>query len=187
MNVKNKIETIQVGESYKLKAKVSPSNASNKKISWKSDNENIVSVDKQGVINAKAEGTANISCMSTNGIKDKFALKVYEVFPEKIVTNFETLQLELGQTETLEIQILPENANNKNCDVVKIDDSMNLEAIKDGNANLTVKTANNIIKEIPIEVFHNPVKSIIIDDGNMKYLPIPFLKHCIYKNSNISK
>ena len=192
VNVKNKIETIQVGESYKLKVKVSPSNASNKKISWKSDNENIVSVDKKGVMNAKAEGTANISCMSTNGIKDEFALKVYEVFPEEIVTNFETLQLELGQTETLEIQILPENANNKNCDVtidyediVKIDDSMNLEAIKDGNANLTVKTANNIIKEIPIEVFHNPVKSIIIDDGNMKYLPIPFLKHCIYKNSNI--
>lgn len=192
VNVKNKIETIQVGESYKLKVKVSPSNASNKKISWKSDNKNIVSVDKKGVINAKAEGTANISCTSTNGIKDGFVLKVYEVFPQEIITNFEKLRLELGQTENLEIQILPENANNKNCnitidceDVVQIDDNMVIKAIKDGNAKLTIKTNNNIIKEIPIEIFHNPVKSIIINDSDMKYLPIPFLKHCIYQNTRI--
>lgn len=192
VNVENKIETIQVGESYNFKAKVSPSNASYKKLSWKSDNEDIVSVDKKGVINAKAEGTANISCVSTNGIKDEFTLKVYEVFPEEIITNFENLQLELGQIKTLEIQILPENANNKNCDVtifpediVQIDDNMTLEGTNDGNTKLTITTNNNIIKEIPIEVFHNPVKSIIIDDGNMKYLPIPFLKHCIYKDTNI--
>ena len=59
--------TISEGESYTLMATVTPSNATDKSITWTSDNPAAVSVSSTGTITGKAAGTAYITARSSNG------------------------------------------------------------------------------------------------------------------------
>lgn len=52
--------TLHVGESKTLKATVSPSNATNKTVTWSSSNNGIITVD-EGVVRAIAPGTATVT------------------------------------------------------------------------------------------------------------------------------
>ena len=63
---------VQIGNSIQLKATVTPENATNQKVIWKSDNEDIASVDGDGKVTAKAEGTVKIRAVSADN-EDKFA------------------------------------------------------------------------------------------------------------------
>ncbi len=50
-----------------LTASVSPSNASNKSVSWSSDNTNIATVSSTGLVKGIGEGSATITCRATDG------------------------------------------------------------------------------------------------------------------------
>ena len=67
---------IIVGESKSLTAKVSPSNATNKKIIWKSSNTKIATIDKNGKIKALKAGTVKITAQINDTIKSTVAIKV---------------------------------------------------------------------------------------------------------------
>jgi len=60
---------IQLGknEEYKLSATISPSNATNKTITWSSANTSIATVDSSGNVIAKGVGTTKITAKSNNG------------------------------------------------------------------------------------------------------------------------
>lgn len=57
---------LQKGESYRLKAAVSPKNASDRSVSWKSSNPEIAAV-KNGKVTAKKPGTAVITAKAKDG------------------------------------------------------------------------------------------------------------------------
>lgn len=67
---------LKVGKSKTLKVKYSPSNASIKKLTWKSSNSKVLTVSKNGKITAKKPGTATISAASTDGSKKKVSVKI---------------------------------------------------------------------------------------------------------------
>lgn len=58
---------LEVGETETIAATVEPDAAANKNITWKSNNEAIVSVDQNGVVTANAEGTATITVTTVDG------------------------------------------------------------------------------------------------------------------------
>ena len=62
---KNNIE-VSLGGSDRLTATVSPSNASNKSVTWTSSNPSIVTVEN-GVIKGIGEGTATVTATTNNG------------------------------------------------------------------------------------------------------------------------
>lgn len=67
--VLNKGETTLVqGRSEKIKATLTPENISNKVITWKTSDENIATVDQNGVIYGKQPGTAEITATTKNDI-----------------------------------------------------------------------------------------------------------------------
>ncbi len=55
------------GDTYNLAANITPSNASNKKIMWISDDKTVVSVDDNGTVTAIGEGTAQIKAVTKDG------------------------------------------------------------------------------------------------------------------------
>ena len=59
--------TLTVGESSKLTATISPSNATNKGFSWVNSNTAVVSVDSNGNVKALKAGTASITAKTGNG------------------------------------------------------------------------------------------------------------------------
>lgn len=60
---------MKVGDSETLTATVAPTDASNKAVTWKSDNESVATVDANGKVTAVAAGEATITVTTTDGSK----------------------------------------------------------------------------------------------------------------------
>ena len=57
--------TVTNGTKFKLTATVLPSNATNKKVTWKSSDTNVAKVDSKGNVTTVGTGTCHITCVST--------------------------------------------------------------------------------------------------------------------------
>ena len=81
------VKPIEVGTSLKLNAEISPSNATNKVVSWSSSDDKIATVDSDGNVKAVAKGEVNITA-SCGGKSE--TVKVYVA--EKLITEAEGLK-----------------------------------------------------------------------------------------------
>jgi hypothetical protein len=83
--------SLSVGQTASLTATVSPENATNKEVSWSSDNEAVATVDADGVVTAVAEGSATImATTSDGGFTDYSAVTVSETADTGSDCNFGT-------------------------------------------------------------------------------------------------
>lgn len=104
-------------ETRKLAHTITPSNATNQKVSWSSDNEAVATVSQEGVVTAIKEGTATITV--TTESNNKTATCIVTVTRKGIaVTGVKisspALELKSGASETLTASVQPENATNQN-------------------------------------------------------------------------
>ena len=67
---------LYTGKSATLTATVQPANATNKNVTWSSDNETVATVDANGNVTAVAAGTATITVTTTDGSNISAACKV---------------------------------------------------------------------------------------------------------------
>ena len=58
---------LQVNETKKLTATITPSDADNPSVSWESSNKSVAKVNNEGLVTAVAEGTCTITCSATDG------------------------------------------------------------------------------------------------------------------------
>ena len=58
-----------IGQTRQLTATVSPSNATNKKVTWSTSNSSVATVSSTGLVTAKGAGTANITATTKDGSK----------------------------------------------------------------------------------------------------------------------
>jgi hypothetical protein len=59
--------TLKVGKTYTLKAKITPKNATNKKLTWTCSNSKIATVSPSGKVKGVKRGTAMITVTTANG------------------------------------------------------------------------------------------------------------------------
>lgn len=78
IRINENIENLEVGQSKTLTVTITPSNATNKNITWKSDNESIATINSSGKVTAKKDGTVNITATSSNGKTSTIKLNVKE-------------------------------------------------------------------------------------------------------------
>ena len=144
--------TLNMGETSTLEATIIPDNATNKNVTWISENENIASVDN-GVVTAIGEGETTITVITEDG--EKTATCNITVLPnedpeeipvEEITLNTQNVTLEIGETSTLEATIIPDNATNKNVtwtseneNIASVDNGV-VTAIGEGETTITVAT-----------------------------------------------
>ena len=67
IEITNKIETLWVGDEYKLKERVLPDEANDKTVTWESSDENIMTVSNQGLVTTIIPGTATITVTTDDG------------------------------------------------------------------------------------------------------------------------
>lgn len=60
-------EEIKVGDTYQINYSILPESATNKNVTWSSSNNNVATVDGNGLVTAIAEGTAAISIETEDG------------------------------------------------------------------------------------------------------------------------
>ncbi len=146
---------IEMGETTKVVATVSPSNAQDKSVSYQSSNPNIATISADGTVTAIAPGTTNITATTVNGIAASIQLQVLEIYPEQIQTT-DSISMMIGDSYPLEVTVLPENAYNKTVTITPQDENLikiennTLKAVKDGQTKVVVSTWNGIEKTIPV-------------------------------------
>lgn len=106
--------SLYVGSSLILKATVSPSNATNKKVVWKSANTQIATVDSSGKVTAKKSGSTGIYVITVDG-KQKAVCKItVKNRPVQAVElNKTSASIYSGNSVTLKATLSPSNATNK--------------------------------------------------------------------------
>ena len=70
------VSSLKVGNKKKLKVTITPSNASNKNVTWKSSNSKVATVDKNGNVKAIAEGTVKITATAKDGSGKKASVTI---------------------------------------------------------------------------------------------------------------
>lgn len=152
---------IKVNDSFNIKVVYSPSNATNKKLTWTSSNSSVVTVNEDGTVTAKTEGEATISATSYNNKTAAIKIKVSKntIDVTKIsITNGDS-KVDAGKTLQLNISITPSNATNKNitwtssdASIATVSDSGLVKGIKAGNVTITAKSINGKTSSIKVTV-----------------------------------
>ncbi len=127
-----------------LSASITPANASDKSIKWKTDNPSVASVSSSGLVKAKARGTAVITATASNGIQAKCTVTVL-VPAVSIKLSNSSLSMAAGSQRSIKAQILPMestdsiNWKSSNTAVAEVYDGSIL-AKKEGTAKITAYT-----------------------------------------------
>ncbi len=83
IQINENIESMDEGDSKTLTATITPSNATDKNVTWKSSDDSILSVSTTGEITAKKSGTAEITATSSNGKVSIIKISVKEEIKEE--------------------------------------------------------------------------------------------------------
>ena len=148
----NKTSTeLTVGQSETLTATITPDNATNKNVTWSSDNQNVATVDANGNVTAVGAGTAQITVTTADGsFTDTCQVTVNGVTVPVTGVSLDKTELTLteGGSETLVATITPDNAANKtvtwtssNPSVATVNNG-EVTAVSAGEATITVTTAD---------------------------------------------
>ena len=178
--------TIYVGETYKLKATVSPSNASNKKVTWSSSNKKVATVSSSGKITAKKAGKVTITVKAKDGSGKKATCKVTVKKPtkvSKIKLSKTSVKLTVGKTTTVKATVSPSKATNKsvswtssNKSVATVSSKGKITAKKAGTATITCKAKDGSGKKAKVKVTVTKKKtvkvtSVDLDRNSMSLTP----------------
>ena len=97
IQIQEKIEDMEIGENEKLTANITPSNATDKNVTWQSSDESIATIDSTGEVTAKKSGVVTITATTSNGKSSTITINVKE--PVKLESNYTTNTL-VGKTNT---------------------------------------------------------------------------------------
>jgi uncharacterized protein YjdB len=143
----DKVEaTLEVKETVTLVATIAPANATNKDVTWTSNNDAVATV-ADGVVTAVAAGTATITVTTIDGgFTATCVITVNPISVKSVVLDQAELTLNIAETATLVATIKPEDAANKsvtwksdNDSVVTVVDGL-VTAVAEGSATITVTT-----------------------------------------------
>ena len=151
----NSVLKINIGEEKQTNIKILPELATNKKVSYFSDDEEICSVDEQGKIKGIKLGNAQITVTTQEGSK----IAILSVFVtkskvESVSLSHELIEIIVGESRVVEATVAPHTADNKNVifsssdeSIAQIDPTGKITAVGVGEAIITVETVDGGLKD----------------------------------------
>lgn len=107
--------TLEVGESQTVTGNLIPKNATNKGISWSSNDITVATVSSSGVVTGKSVGSATITAKADDGGKtssSNISVKAVTIPVMDIAMSPKNATLKIGDTQQLIASITPQNATN---------------------------------------------------------------------------
>ena len=153
------------GKEGTLTATITPDNATNQNVTWKSSDTKVATVDN-GLVTAVAEGTATITVTTADGGKTA-TCEVTVTQPAKtpvtsVTLDKTSLTLDVGGSDTLTATVKPDNATTKtvtwstsNENVATVDQNGNVKAVGAGTATVTAAASDGSGKTATCEVTVN--------------------------------
>ena len=174
---KSKVD-LYVNESVNLIVTISPDDATNKSIMWSSSDSKIASVDSNGKVIAKKEGSATISVVSSNGKVAKANINVKEkvIEVESIILDKQSLILFTGESIDIKASVEPLNATDKkitwsssDSKIASVDSNGKVTANKKGDVTITA-SHGKIKDECKVSVIE-PISSVVEIDEIIMNIP----------------
>ncbi len=141
---------LNTGETLTLTATVKPDNATNKTVTWSSNNTTIATVDQNGKITAVDGGTATITAKAGDKEATCTVMVMKTDIPvEGITLDKYYLELTEGETGAITATVTPYNATNKtvtwssgNPLIASVDQNGKVTAVKEGTVTITAKAGD---------------------------------------------
>lgn len=162
---------LYVGNTVNLTATVTPEDATDKSVTWRSQDESVVTVTPEGVVEARKVGQASISATNSAGQSDLINFTVAPTLVNSIILDETSLQLKVTETHKLNATVLPEDATDKSLtwessqpSVATVSQDGTVTAISIGNTTITVKAndESNQSATCSVSVVPTPVESVTI-------------------------
>ena len=158
--------TVKVGNTKSLTYTISPSNATNKKVSWDTSNPSVAKVNSAGKVTGVGAGTAYITIKSVDGVSDKVKVVVTKRNPikaTKITLSPSSLTLNVGAKKAVTATVLPSNASIKtvtwvshNTNIAKVDSKGNVTGVGAGSTKISAYTTDgNVTATMNVTVKSN--------------------------------
>lgn len=153
ITLNNSTLSLTTGQNFTLQAMLSPSNATNKEVTWESSDAGVAAVSKDGVVTAKKAGKATIVAKAADE-SGKYASCVVTVTEAKkevtgVTLNKSSLNLGVGGSEVLSATVLPADATNKQVtwlsstpSIATVSQSGVVTGVKEGTTQISVITAD---------------------------------------------
>ena len=170
----SQISLANIGDTKQLIAVISPDDATDKSVTWKSSNEQVCSVSGTGLVTATGVGTTLVTVTTVDGgLTATCVVKVIQ-HVDGVTLNKSTLSLNVGESEKLQATITPSNADNKNViwtssdeDKLTVDQNGVINALKAGEAIIFATSVDNPEAKATCKVtVFQPVNSIALSPSS---------------------
>lgn len=159
INLNNEALTLSIGETSQLTAEVTPEDATEKTVTWSSNNENVATVSSTGLVTANSAGNAIITCEAADesGVTSTCQITVKTPSPTKIYIP-ESASVEVGATITLTPTFEPANASasltwsSDDETIATVNSEGVVTGVKKGNTFITVETDNGKYADCKVTV-----------------------------------
>ena len=118
-------KSVAAGGTVELTPSVLPEDATMKQVTWSSANEQIATVDQNGVVTGVKRGTARITAMAADGsnIRANISIQVTQNAEEITLDKDDTI-VSVGRSAVLRATVLPKETNNKRVTWTSSDESI---------------------------------------------------------------
>ncbi len=172
---------LEVDDTVQLTATVSPSDATNRDVTWSTSQSTVATVSSDGLVTAKGVGTATISVKTNDGnYTDTASITVNSTPVTGVSLTIESAILAKDKTLQLDGTITPDNATNTALTWVSSEESVAtvsstglVTALADGSTTITVTTADGNYTDMVDIMVRNAVtlvslspESYILEEGD---------------------
>lgn len=186
---------LSVGGNCPIHAKVQPENATDKNLTYSSDNEAVAAVDAGGLIMGKAVGSAKITIKASNGVSKEITVTVttthIPVTGIALTSGETAISVENRASCQIGAYVLPENATNKNLTyssedetIASVNDQGVINTHNEGTVNITITAVDNpaVSKKVTLTVTKATVRVTSIEfNPPLPAEPIEMFLNEIYK------
>lgn len=177
LEITNKVETGFIGDTYKIEYSIIPNDSTFKSCVFTSSDNSVASINNDGLISFKNEGTTTISVINERypSISDSFDVTVYSVDAVEIYSsipnaafNDEYYTLYIGKEYSIKTLFTPENTTIKDVEYI-----FNKTYLKVSDEGVITPVSYSANKVVPITVKHFELETtinVIIDYENVTKL-----------------
>ena len=177
--------TLEEGKTQQLTASIAPDNASNKTVSWSSNNTNIATVSSTGLVTAKTAGTVTITVKTNDGsgVSGTCNVTVNPTLPtiEEVLKKGKYVTYVDGKGTTRNCVVLYDNSSSCGIEIITME---SIEDVELGNGTGRRQDNNDTYFNTALNSYNNMIN--ILNDATSDYLNTTYADkvRCVGSNPN---